>query len=616
MGRYPLSGSIFQREQKPHQGNMKEYLVPFLEAFHNISLIIFNKIKPFHFVIFQRKYSHESSCAVDELIRDSPEPELELSHTEAAGAGPHHDSAENVSTSPEKHAHGRKTPSGRRTPICGKNRHRHRSTGSSPAPSVKSHHNQPAETETSSPKLSHQRTLSQPDTTSSTNNGGYEPVGQARHQAMKSSQSAGRLPQGRPPDSELPTLPCEEGDSDTAEEDGCFSMRKSKSRSRSRERKVKKSSARSISRDSRCSEHPYETPKLMPKNKSKPTASETTFSYDTSLVEYGYEPVGRRLINDVSIHESNEILTGAETVQHLSRQNGKCETSLEEGNNAKLKISSKSFIDTIIDKVKLLSKEESKNVNGTENLEEKKEFGSNTPNRDGATFEEIDLKENTDNMIVQNEGETKVEELKLDENQREKDQKMIMKNSKKEREEEIKRNKEEEKRIKKEKEQKERKMKEEEQKRQKLAKEEEKKIIKLAKETEQAERKAKEEEMREQKLVREEEKKKLKLMKEAELAEKKVKEEEIKLAKEEEKKKLKLAKEAEQKRLKEAKEEKILEKKRLKEAKAEEKKNQVHGKFDKEVECVGETVSPDHDKEVKKEELIYADGVSRQPLIM
>ena len=58
-----------------------------------------------------------------------------------------------------------------------------------------------------------------------------------------------------------------------------------------------------------------------------------------------------------------------------------------------------------------------------------------------------------------------------------------------------------------------------------------------------------------------------------------------------------------------------MEKKPLKEAKAEEKKNQVHGIFDKEVECVGETVSPDHDKEVKKEELIYADGVSRQPLI-
>merc|ERR1712156_720517 len=373
-------------------------------------------------------------------------------------------------------------------------------------------------------------------------------------------------------------LPCEEGDSDTAEEDGCFSMRKSKSRSRSRERKVKKSSARSISRDSRCSEHPYETPKLLPKNKSKQTASETTFSYDTSLVEYGYEPVGRRLINDVSIHESNEILTGAETVQHLSRQNGKCETSLEEGNNAKLKISSKSFIDTLIDKVKLLSKEESKNVNGTENLKE------NKPHQDGATFEEIDLKENTGNITVQNEGETKVEELKLDENQREKDQKMIMKNSKKEREEEIKRNKEEEKRIKKEKEQKERKMKEEEQKRQKLAKEEEKKIIKLAKETEQAERKAKEEEMREQKLVREEEKKKLKLMRDAELAEKKVKEEEIKLAKEEEKKKLKLAKEAEQKRLKEAKEQKILELKLMKEAELAEKKNQVHGKFEKEVE--------------------------------
>merc|ERR1712157_499907 len=112
---------------------------------------------------------------------------------------------------------------------------------------------------------------------------------------------------------------------------------------------------------------------------------------------------------------------------------------LEEGNNAKSKISSKSFIDTIIDKVKLLSKEESKNVNETENLEEKKES-----QQDGATFEEIDLKENTDNITVQNEGESKLDEKQLDEKQREKDQKMIMKNLKKEREEEIKRNKEEE----------------------------------------------------------------------------------------------------------------------------------------------------------------------------
>merc|ERR1711902_33634 len=108
----------------------------------------------------------------------------------------------------------------------------------------------------------------------------------------------------------------------------------------------------------------------------------------------------------------------------------------------------------------LLSKEESKNVNETENLEEKKES-----QQDGATFEEIDLKENTDNITVQNEGESK-----LDEKQREKDQKMIMKNLKKEREEEIKRNKEEEKRKKKEKEQEERKMKEEEQKKTKAGK--------------------------------------------------------------------------------------------------------------------------------------------------
>merc|ERR1711902_350204 len=113
----------------------------------------------------------------------------------------------------------------------------------------------------------------------------------------------------------------------------------------------------------------------------------------------------------------------------------------------------------------LLSKEESKNVNETENLEEKKES-----QQDGATFEEIDLKENTDNITVRNEGESKLEESKLDEKQREKDQKMIMKNLKKEREEEIKRNKEEEKRKKKEKEQEERKMKEEEQKKTKAGK--------------------------------------------------------------------------------------------------------------------------------------------------
>merc|ERR1712130_412961 len=101
---------------------------------------------------------------------------------------------------------------------------------------------------------------------------------------MGTARSVGKLPQGRPPDSELPNPPSDDEDSDTAE--ACFRLRKSRSRSKDRSKKM---SARSISRDSRAiSEHNYETPKLLPKSK---------FIKDKipkmELIDYGYEPVGR-----------------------------------------------------------------------------------------------------------------------------------------------------------------------------------------------------------------------------------------------------------------------------------------------------------------------------------
>jgi len=55
--------------------------------------------------------------SVDELLRDSPEPELELLTTETLNV-----SEENVSTPGRQSQSDRKTPCGRRTPICGKHR--------------------------------------------------------------------------------------------------------------------------------------------------------------------------------------------------------------------------------------------------------------------------------------------------------------------------------------------------------------------------------------------------------------------------------------------------------------------------------------------------------------
>ena len=230
--------------------------------------------------------------SVDELMRDSPEPELELLETDHEIDKMLSDENMKISTI------GRKTPQGRRTPICGKHRNRHKSTGSSPGPSMKSQN-------LTSPKH-HHRTLSQPEnlqisSNGDSKNGGYEPVGQ-----MSSSKSVGVFPQGRLPDSELPTLPSDE---DSESGDGCFTLRRS--RSRSKERKVRKISPRSPSRDSKCSEHPYETPKLLSKNYQKHKAT------DKSLVDYGYEPIGKPLAEPSTKNLEEE--TYVEEIVHFTR---------------------------------------------------------------------------------------------------------------------------------------------------------------------------------------------------------------------------------------------------------------------------------------------------------
>merc|ERR1712098_303328 len=190
---------------------------------------------------------------------------------------------------------------------------RNRSSGSSPTPSSTCSRTHVSTKVASPKKLQHQRTLSQPEVITSkydTGTGGYEPVGRALDQS-NTARSVGKLPQGRPPDSELPNPPSDDEDSDTAE--ACFRLRKSRSRSKDRSKKM---SARSISRDSRAiSEHNYETPKLLPKSK---------FIKDKipkmELIDYGYEPVGRPV---TETQEDTEIKKEEEfgTVHHLSREN-------------------------------------------------------------------------------------------------------------------------------------------------------------------------------------------------------------------------------------------------------------------------------------------------------
>ena len=295
--------------------------------------------------------------SVDRLIKeDSPDPELEaLSTADILCVAP---SEENIlEETTGKRTPGRKTPSGRsRTPIFGKHRNRHKSTGSSPAPSLKSH----GTAASKSPKLCHQRTLSQPEVTSPTSshaaNGGYEPVGNDR---IQNCQSVGKLPQSRPPDSQLPTLPNDGDGSDTAE--SCFPLRKS----RSRERKTKKVSARSQSQESRWSDpdHPYETPKLLSKHQRRDEDRRSKSHQDMSLVEYGYEPIGPVSIKQLEVEEavlnSDEKLTETDTVLHLSRHNG---GNLTTTSSIKETEKGKSLLNNIIDKVKKLSKEESHTI--------------------------------------------------------------------------------------------------------------------------------------------------------------------------------------------------------------------------------------------------------------
>merc|ERR1711915_384695 len=245
--------------------------------------------------------------SVEELLRESSpesdvEPELLHVHhpevqLEERGRDPGH-----------KTPCGRKTPSGWRTPICGKHRHRHKSSaGSSPAPSLKSQYQS-----TSSLRSQHQKNASQPDRKEQVEpenkeTGGYEPVGERLLQP-----DANKTQISRSPSSKLPTLPSQDGDdSDTI--DSCFPIKKS--RSRSKERKEKKSSLarRSPSRDSGCSEHAYETPKLLQKS-PRLSAPEVDRSIEPGVrkklkrtdLEDGYEPVGKPNSNIKKIVNSNE----------------------------------------------------------------------------------------------------------------------------------------------------------------------------------------------------------------------------------------------------------------------------------------------------------------------
>merc|ERR1711973_585704 len=110
----------------------------------------------------------------------------------------------------------RRTPSGRRTPLCGRHRHRHKSgkssTGSSPAPSHRNELRQPSSPVPPPPAC---------------DDGGYEPVGQPHSDR----------PETRSPQSRLPTLPS--GDETDTATQSCFPLRKT--RSRSKDKKQKKS---------------------------------------------------------------------------------------------------------------------------------------------------------------------------------------------------------------------------------------------------------------------------------------------------------------------------------------------------------------------------------------
>lgn len=457
---------------------------------------------------------------MDRLIKeDSPDPELEALSTGDSLSVAH--SEENIIEETNgKRTPGRKTPSGRsRTPIFGKHRNRHKSTGSSPAPSLKSHGTTTAAIK--SPKLCHQRTLSQPEVTSPTSShaakGVYEPVGK---DSIQNSQSVGKLPQSRPPDSQLPTIPNDGDDSDTTE--SCFPLRKSRSRSRSRERKTKKISARSQSRDSRWSDpdHPYETPKLLPKHQRREEDRRSKSHQDMSLVEYGYEPIGRpsavlgtKPEEEGGAINSDEKLSETDTILHLSRHNdgnSKTTASLIETKQGK------TLLNNLIDKVKKLSKDESQSVIKRKDSKEEKTDPSSTKDKDHPAVScgrELNSKEITDEE--EQEEERRKKEVKETEKRAQKHAEKQLK------EEEKKQKKEQEREMRQTQEQEKRRLKEEAKVLKREQEAEQLRLRKLKEEQEKIEKREKEEQLKQKKIKEEEEKQEAKRIKKAEETEQK-----------------------------------------------------------------------------------------------
>merc|ERR1712037_1090925 len=218
---------------------------------------------------------------VEEMLReDSPECEEEEDEAEPAEGG----MEEELEREVERR---KRTPSGRRTPVCGRHRHRHKSgkssTGSSPAPSHRYELRQPPSPLPPPPAF---------------DDGGYEPVGEPGLSSLRCDRPGTRSPQSR-----LPTLPS--GDETDTTAQSCFPLRKP--RSRSKDKKQKKNSGaeeRSRSLESGCSsEHNYETPKLLQKSpKTSPPQVDRKKKPDSrkkarSAQEDGYEPVGKAPLN-------------------------------------------------------------------------------------------------------------------------------------------------------------------------------------------------------------------------------------------------------------------------------------------------------------------------------
>ena len=403
--------------------------------------------------------------SVEELLRDSPEPELEIL------------SPDLTETSPEEPSSGQKTPGGRRTPIRGKHRHRHcRSTGSSPGPP-------------SSPGQ-HQRTSSQPEgppapgpapgREDQQDGGGYEPVGQPR-------------PSARPPDSELPTIPSqEEAGQDGGEAgQGCFPLRRSRSRSKSKKRNVRSPSSESDP------SHPYETPKFLPKlqKHERQVKPEETFK------EPSYEPVG------LKIDETENIDMN---IVHFSREN-KTDNPEGDGENSS-KTDGKSFIVTVIDRIKTLSgTRDTERHQADDNTEEliskhEEEEKQKTIAKEEKRRKKKEQEDEEKMLKLKKIEEQQALQVKKQEEQARLDQeKKEIKILKKLKEEEDKRTREEEKKLKEAEERRAReelklanKIREEEKKQLKLARKEEKLAEKIAKEEEQRIQKQKLEEAKKQ----------------------------------------------------------------------------------------------------------------------